>query len=233
MTPKIILDQISESNVAENKPPKKTSESPPTILFSSKTREKLESMLKGVIDEGTGWNAKIDHYEIAGKTSTAQKVDKTGKYSGYFAAFVGYPSNVQNRFIIFIYIDEPKGKIYGNDVAAPIFANVAQSILYKRGDLNAAPIEEKSKESDLIALEQTLTLQSAKSVAPKKLDSKFPTIPDFRGLDKIQSFELAEKEEIYLESNGHGIVISQDPSAGTRKSVQAKVKLQFQEPIYE
>jgi hypothetical protein len=51
--------------------------------------------------------------------------------------------------------------------------------------------------------------------------------------DKIQSFELAEKEEIYLESNGHGIVVSQEPSAGSKKSMQAKVKLQFQEPVYE
>ncbi|MDH4467690.1 MAG: penicillin-binding transpeptidase domain-containing protein [Bacteriovoracaceae bacterium] len=245
MAPKVILDPTQDLNVAENKDNKQTVATPPPMMFSAKTREKLESMLKGVIDEGTGWNAKIDHYEIAGKTSTAQKVDKTGKYSGYFAAFAGYPSNVQNRFIIFVYIDEPKGKIYGNDVAAPIFANVAQSILYKRGDLNAAPMEEKSKELDLMALEQTLSIKSAKTIGAKKTDKKndkkndkkfdpkVPTIPDFRGLDKIQSFELADREQIYLESNGHGIVVSQEPSAGTKKSVQAKVKLHFQEPVYE
>jgi cell division protein FtsI (penicillin-binding protein 3) len=231
ITPKIILD--SKRELASTT----TTSATTTRLFSEKTRARLEGMLKGVIHAGTGWNAKIDHYEIAGKTSTAQKVDQHGRYAGYYAAFAGYPSNVENRFVIFVYIDSPKGKIYGNEVAAPIFANVAQAILYKRGELNAAPGFTDTQAKDLIALEEELTLQSAKSVAAKK-EMKAPidkamSVPDFRGLDKIQSFELAEKENLFLELQGHGIVTSQEPKAGAKKAPHLKVKLQFQEPSYE
>jgi len=231
ITPKIILNALETTKKATDK---STTENP--LIFSENTRVKLESMLKGVIHSGTGWNAKIDHYEIAGKTSTAQKVDQHGRYNGYYAAFAGYPSNVENRFVIFVYIDSPQGKIYGNDVAAPIFTNVAQSILYKRGELNASPGATDYQMQDVIALEQELTLKSAKSVAAnsaKKMSISDLSIPDFRGLDKMQSLELAEKEDIFIELQGHGIVSSQEPKAGSKKSSHVKVKLQFQEPSYE
>ena len=70
---------------------------------------------------------KVKHFQIAGKTSTAQKPSKKGGYEGYIPAFVGYPTNVKNRFVIYIYLDSPKGSIYyGNLVVSPIFKKIAQ-----------------------------------------------------------------------------------------------------------
>ena len=72
----------------------------------------------------------VKHFEIAGKTSTAQKADQSGGYSGYVSGFIGYPVNVDKRFVVFVYVDEPKKAYYGNTVAAPIFQKIIKRILY-------------------------------------------------------------------------------------------------------
>ena len=60
---------------------------------------------------------------------------KKGGYDGYIPGFVGYPVNIDRRFVIYVYIDSPKGEVYyGNAVAAPIFQKVAQYILYNDRD---------------------------------------------------------------------------------------------------
>ena len=86
---------------------------------------------------GTGENAQVKHFQIAGKTSTAQKPSNKGGYEGYIPAFVGYPTNIDKRFVVYVYLDSPKGPIYyGNLVAAPIFRKVSQYLLLKTVTIN-------------------------------------------------------------------------------------------------
>ena len=90
-------------------------------VFSKDTISQIEEMLVDSVYNGTGGNAKIEHFQIAGKTSTAQKPSKNG-YDGYIPAFIGYPVNVEKRFVVYVYIDSPQGeRYYGNLVAAPVF----------------------------------------------------------------------------------------------------------------
>ena len=80
-------------------------------VLSSDVASALEEMLVDAVYNGTGGNAKVKHFQIAGKTSTAQKPSNKGGYEGYIPAFVGYPTNVKNRFVIYVYLDSPKGAI--------------------------------------------------------------------------------------------------------------------------
>jgi membrane peptidoglycan carboxypeptidase len=89
-------------------------------------------MLRGVIDYGSGAEARIPGYFAAGKTGTAAKPDPTtGGYSEsrYVASFVGFAPARNPRVVVLVTVDEPQGTIWGGVVAAPAFAQIAEFAL--------------------------------------------------------------------------------------------------------
>ena len=90
----------------------------------------LMTMLGGVVDKGTGTEAEIPNYSVAGKTGTAQKPDSTGHYSTskYVASFVGVVPASDPRLVILVILDEPS-TIWGGSVAAPAFKEIALDCL--------------------------------------------------------------------------------------------------------
>jgi cell division protein FtsI/penicillin-binding protein 2 len=97
------------------------------ILSPAIARQML-AMLVNVVDEGTGVEAKLPGYVVAGKTGTAAKPDPaTGGYSSsnYVASFVGIVPATKPRLVILVVVDEPRGAIFGGTVAAPVFKQIA------------------------------------------------------------------------------------------------------------
>jgi cell division protein FtsI/penicillin-binding protein 2 len=97
-------------------------------VVSRAVSEQMLSMLRGVVVEGTGTEAAIPGYTVAGKTGTAAKIDSTGRYShtDYVASFVGLVPATKPRVVIMVMVDEPSGSIYGGEVAAPAFKQIAR-----------------------------------------------------------------------------------------------------------
>jgi cell division protein FtsI/penicillin-binding protein 2 len=97
-------------------------------VVSRRVSKQMLSMLRGVVLEGTGTQAAIPGYTVAGKTGTAAKIDSTGRYShtDYVASFVGLVPATKPRLVIMVMVDEPSGSIYGGDVAAPVFRQIAR-----------------------------------------------------------------------------------------------------------
>jgi penicillin-binding protein A len=98
--------------------------------ISAETAEELTTAMEGVVSEGTGTNAEIPGVAVAGKTGTAET-------PGNEACGGGEEEN-QAWFIGFAPADDPKVAIaatvecteeFGNDIAAPIFRDVAETIL--------------------------------------------------------------------------------------------------------
>jgi cell division protein FtsI (penicillin-binding protein 3) len=103
-------------------------------VISEKTaRELVNLIFKEVVERGTGTPARIDGYEIAGKTGTAQKFDpalRAYSLSKHVASFVGFAPADQPVISMIVVIDEPKGiKQYGGQVAAPVFREIARKAL--------------------------------------------------------------------------------------------------------
>ncbi len=95
-------------------------------VLSKEIASKMNELLERVTLEGTGRSAQMKYVTIAGKTSTAQK-SKNGQYSGYVSSFIGYSTNTQERFLIYVYLDEPQVKNYfGGKLAAPVFKEIAE-----------------------------------------------------------------------------------------------------------
>jgi cell division protein FtsI (penicillin-binding protein 3) len=97
-------------------------------IVSRDVSQKMLSMLRGVVLEGTGTEAAIPGYTVAGKTGTAAKIDPDGRYSHtrYVASFVGLVPATKPRLVIMVMVDEPSGSIYGGEVAAPAFKQIAR-----------------------------------------------------------------------------------------------------------
>ena len=96
-------------------------------IVSRAVSEQMLSMLRGVVLEGTGTEAAIPGYTVAGKTGTAAKIDPDGRYSTsrYVASFVGLVPASKPRLVIMVMVDEPSASIWGGTVAAPAFKEIA------------------------------------------------------------------------------------------------------------
>jgi cell division protein FtsI (penicillin-binding protein 3) len=108
---------------------------PPEILrraVTPRTASLVKSILREVVERGTGRAAAIPGYTAAGKTGTAQKFDASeGQYSRekYLSSFVGFTPVDDPAVVILVMLDEPEGAYYGGSVAAPVFSRVGRRIL--------------------------------------------------------------------------------------------------------
>jgi cell division protein FtsI (penicillin-binding protein 3) len=103
-------------------------------VISPMTAAEMKNMMEGVVLRGTGKKAILDGYTSAGKTGTSQKVDPTtGRYSHrqHVASFGGFAPINNPALSILVVLDTPATypRDQGGDVAAPVFARVAQQVL--------------------------------------------------------------------------------------------------------
>ena len=99
--------------------------SPSRSVISPETAAMVSRMLAYVVAGGTGVNAQIPGYQVAGKTGTARKVDANGRYvNRYMASFVGFLPAAAPKLVIAVTIDQP-ATVYGGVAAAPVFQQVA------------------------------------------------------------------------------------------------------------
>lgn len=207
----------------------KTSESqlvPENRILSQKTADQVTEMLTDAVASGTGRPARIPHYAIAGKTGTAQRVSPKGGYEGYIGSFIGFPVNVNKKFVVLAYVDHPTEKgYYGGVVATPIFKKITQYILYKKKDF--AQFARYDEKSNKVNLDEVKSSQAAsfRAFGPGYM-------PNFIGMDKANALQLAEERKIQIQINGFGVVKQQSVPAGTQLSENTAVRLQFEAPTY-
>ena len=99
-------------------------------VISADTAATLRQLMVGVVTDGSGKNAAISGYTIAGKTGTAQKA-ANGVYAAgkYVASFLGIVPADDPQLVCLVVVDEPSGVFYGSQVAAPIFKTVMTDTL--------------------------------------------------------------------------------------------------------
>jgi len=109
-------------------------EAPPARrrVITAETARTVTSMLAYAVEVGTGTEAQIPGYWVAGKTGTARKpLEGGGGYGDqYVASFVGFAPAQQPRLVVAAVLDEPD-TVYGSVAAAPLFRDVARFSLAK------------------------------------------------------------------------------------------------------
>jgi len=99
-------------------------------VLSEDVALRLRSMMKKVVDNGTGKNAAIEGVSVAGKTGTSQKPD-SGTYSKTrsWSSFIGFVPAEQPALVCAVMIDEPLRGEMGGVAAAPAFKKIITQII--------------------------------------------------------------------------------------------------------
>jgi cell division protein FtsI/penicillin-binding protein 2 len=96
-------------------------------VASPETIQEMVTALKTVVTrEGTAVQAGLEHYTVAGKTGTAQKVEHGQYVQKFFSSFIGFFPADNPELCILVVMDEPRDSHYGGMVAAPVFHAIAE-----------------------------------------------------------------------------------------------------------
>ena len=99
-------------------------------VISEKASRTLSELLEKAVSNGSGKNAYIEGYRVAGKTGTAQKYQNGVIAQGkYVSSFIGYFPAHNPKYLILIIIDDPVGEYYGSLVAAPYAKTIFEGII--------------------------------------------------------------------------------------------------------
>jgi len=98
-------------------------------VVSPATSATMRSMLQDVVASGTGTQAQIPGYDVAGKTGTARKPPYDKPPYKYVASFAGFAPAGSPRLAAIVVLDEPQGNYFGGQVAAPAFASIMEYAL--------------------------------------------------------------------------------------------------------
>jgi len=185
------------------------------------TVDVLTNLLKRVVREGTGRRAAVPGFVVAGKTGTAQKVDASGRYSldDHVASFVGFVPASRPALVILVSLDTPRGQFnQGGDVAAPVFARVAEQALRH---LAVSP-DEPSRVLRMVSYGADRFTPVAYRPQPEPVqarpgwDSNEPAImPDLQGRSARAAAIAAARRGLIVELSGSGWVVEQSPVPGT------------------
>jgi len=199
-------------------------------VISSGTSRTMAKMMEGITTEGgTGLNAAVDGYRVAGKTGTAQKVDPlTRCYSASkrTASFVGFIPAEQPRLTILVVIDEPKTSSYGGVVAAPAFREIAQqSLCYLKVPPTLPLTPKKSAPEE----PREKTPEQNVNVAESGIDegTAGALMPNFQGMSIRQVMRYMEKNSLNVKILGSGRAVEQNPQPGLRIGPGDQVWVKF------
>jgi cell division protein FtsI (penicillin-binding protein 3) len=122
--PSILRGTVDQDGRFQPVPPKRGRR-----VVSGRTAKTLTGILQGVVQgKGTGTEAALADWSVAGKTGTARKPNPKGRgylAGAYVASFIGFAPAERPAVVVAVVLDQPGGAIFGGVVAAPVFREVA------------------------------------------------------------------------------------------------------------
>jgi cell division protein FtsI (penicillin-binding protein 3) len=191
---------------------------------------------------GTGTEAALDGYLVAGKTGTAQMADlERGGYAedAWLASFVGFVPADRPRLAIAVVLVEPVINHYGGQTAGPVFRRIAdQALRY----LGVAPNRRPSR-SEISKLlrrggsadqgsqeQESEALPQWEQQSDEEAQPDWPVMPDFNGMSMRQALRVASAKGLTVVVEGTGRVTRQAPTAGRQVNPARQPVLLFSPP---
>jgi cell division protein FtsI (penicillin-binding protein 3) len=190
-------------------------------VVSGETARKVTRMMETVTETGgSGTQAAIEGFKVAGKTGTAQKFDlEKGSYSGdaFIASFAGFAPSRRPAITAVVIVDEPKKDIYGGVVAAPIWADIVEKTLKY---MNIPSLAEENDPGP----GNVGGARWAKGPAPAS-PQDLNLMPDLTGLTLREALSRLGRSGARIRIIGSGIVVTQKPGAGKAIGENVSLKL--------
>jgi len=173
-------------------------------VISRQTSDTMKEMLESVVKVGTGKNAYVAGYRVAGKTGTTEKIadmNQTGEDDLYVTSFVAFAPADNPQIAVLVLLD------------MPTVGNIS-------GGINTAPIVRRFMEEALPYLDidpvYTEAEQAAKSVV----------MPDLTGMSFSEAEAALKKLGLTCASQGSGTAVTdQVPAANATVSSNTKAIL--------
>jgi cell division protein FtsI (penicillin-binding protein 3) len=223
-------------------------------ICSKSTVQSVQSLLEGVVENGTASNIKNPYYKIAGKTGTAQKIEN-GRYTKkYYTSFVGYFPADRPKYSCIVVIDSPKGfKQYGSNVAAPVFKKIADKIYSKDLDIHlhvemsreaqkgVFPVIRAGNREELTMICTELGIPFHSSVDEEWVRARLKdnavlwttdeiapgVMPNVTGMTLRDAIFLLENRGVRVSHTGQGRVITQSVNPGVKIGKESSITLKL------
>lgn len=193
----------SEGNVVEKFQPQVVRN-----VISKETCQTLLDVLEGVVSEGTGRNAYVKGYRVAGKTGTSE-TDVEGVYVASFAAIA--PAD-NPRICVLVALDNPRGEsYYGGTIAAPVAGKIVEETLSYLG------VERRYTDKDMEMIAEEVYVP----------DVRDKTIDEAKKILKEYGLEYRIEGD---STDGNAIIKEQTPKPGAQLAKKSVVIMYTYEP---
>lgn len=195
-------------------------------VCSRRTLSQLRACLNGVVVSGTAKKLFDPHFSFAGKTGTAKIANGNKGYTTneYQSSFAGYfPADRPKYSCIVVVKNKPDAtKIYGAEVAGPVFQKIASRLYTMDADLYASyrhkPVAITSDKSHWVGIKNDFKVISgtlnASVVDSSPLPVKETIMPDLKGFGLKDALELLEQKRLMVIAYGKGKVSGQSIAPG-------------------
>ena len=190
-------------------------------VISKRAANEVNRFLEGVVSTGTGSNAAVPGYRVAGKTGTAQRAydDKPGyDPDRYVSSFVGYLPAEDPDLLCLVIIDGPKQTHLASQVAAPVFRKIVKRILSLHDTL-ARHKTERVQSKKIFKPTRARNNSSEKRAAAPEIEIARDTetrMPDVVGVPLRQAVLRLMEAGFRVNVSGSGLVVTQVPTSGVR-----------------
>lgn len=196
----------------------------------------IREVLVAAVEDGTGRAAALGPFEVAGKTGTA-RIAENGRYrpGAYTASFAGFFPASDPQLVLVVKLDEPKGRYYGAQAAAPVTRATLEAALATRSTpIDPTPIARPATISTPVRVaapapatdrSSVLELDDAANVHAAAVATDSAVVPDVTGMSMRDAVRALHGEGFRLRVEGRGRIVKTVPSSGARAPLTQPVRL--------
>lgn len=186
-------------------------------VISQRAAKEVNRYLEGVVSNGTGSNAAISGYRVAGKTGTAQRAydDRPGyDPDRYVSSFVGYLPAEDPELLCLVIVDGPQQTNLASQVAAPVFRKIVNRIL----SIHGTPARHKTAMVKLAPKQPPEPTRASRPAVRRDVQVAASTqprrVPDVVGIPLRQAVARLTEAGFRVKATGSGRVVKQVPISG-------------------
>jgi len=194
-------------------------------VIPSSLAQEISRVLVDVVEDGTGREAQLANFTVAGKSGTSRAYGVGGYQQGeYYSSFVCFFPVEDPQLVIYVKLDRPDGAYYGGATAAPVTRATMEAVLAARH----APIDREALASLTRRQPRTsppsgahfasVTPSSSPPVrTPRTLNSPETgaVVPDVSGLPPRLAVRRLHSRGFRVLLEASGPISGTDPAPGT------------------
>ena len=207
-------------------------------VIPQQVADQIRDVLVDAVDFGTGRQAALATFRVAGKTGTA-RIAENGRYrpGAYTASFAGFFPADDPQLVFIVKLDEPDGEYYGGLAAAPVTRATLEAALATRN----TPIDRSAIARSVEASTATppapvaarasgagvVQFASSRAAPPPQRSSgtDVRVIPDVSGMPLRDGVRRLHEAGFRLHLEGSGRIVNTVPAAGAEAAAASVIRV--------